>query len=646
MRTRLVSIVGLLILAAVLLGINIASNHFLRGARIDLTENKLYTLSKGSRSILSDVQEPLTLTLYRSGVVEVGDPGFGAYMKRIEEMLEEYRSVSRGKITLSIVDPEPDSDAEAEAQRLGVQGVPVRPGEQFYFGLVGENSTDGRETIPFLSPNEEQLLEYKLTKLVYTLDHPDKRVIGIISPLQVAGTEYDPRSGQPPVEPWRIVQEMETVYDVRVLGQNSDMPQFPGMPPQQVPIEKIDDDVDVLVLIYPKDLPEQTLRAIDAYATAGRSLVVFLDAMCETDQPPNAQQNPLAVLEMERSANLERLLGAWGVDLDVSQAAVDMTLAARGMSPDRRQIVPYIQRINVKIDQTNTTDPAMIANPNAIVSFLSAGILTHDETSTTTFEPLLSTSDQCMIVKKERLKYFATPQELVAEFVPRGSPLTLAARLSGKVRSAFAEPSAEPTGTINAILVSDVDLLNDVLWTQPIQFGNQVMYQKTAYNGDMVMNVLDAMSGSDDLISVRARGSFSRPFKVVQEIQTKAEQQYLAKGQQLDEQYRKINQQIGELVKANPEQLENGGQILLSADQLAQMEKLQTELADIRTQQREVKRNLRVDVENLGRKLKILNIAAAPAVVLVIAVFVAIYRSGLRRIDRASARKRPQSAHA
>ncbi|MCA9278237.1 MAG: Gldg family protein [Phycisphaeraceae bacterium] len=644
MRTKLVSIVGLVLLAVVLLGVNIASNQFLKGARIDLTENRLYTLSAGSRKILKEVDEPIKFTLYRSKAVEVGDPGFDAYMKRVEEMLEEYRSASRGKITLSIIDPEPDSDAETEAQRLGVQGVPVRADAQFYFGLVGENSTDGRETIPFLSPNEEQLLEYKLTKLVYSLDHPDKRVVGIISPLQVNGTEYDPRSGQPPVEPWRIVQEMKSVFDVRMLGQSTDTPQIPGLPPQQAPIEKIDDDVDVLVLIYPKNLPEQTLRAIDAYTTAGRSLVVFLDALCETDQPPNAQQNPLAVLEMERSANLSTLMSAWGVDLDVTQAAVDMALAARGMSPDRRQIVPYIQRINVKADQTNTNDPAMFANPNAIVSFLSAGILTHDEKSTTAFEPLMSTSDQCMIIKKERLKYFATPQELVAEFVPRGSPLTLAARLSGEVRSAFADAESEPTGTINAIVFSDVDLLNDALWTQPIQLGNQVIYNKTAYNGDMVMNVLDAMSGSDDLISVRARGSFARPFTFVQEIQTKAEQQYLAKGQELDEQYRKLNQELTQLIQANPEQVQNTGQILLSPEQQERMANLQTELADIRTQQREVKRNLRVDVERLGRDLKILNIAAAPACVLVIAIFVAMYRSGLRRMDRAKVGKRLQSA--
>ena len=182
-----------LVLAAVLaVGVNMLADRLLQSARLDLTRNSLYTLSDGTRQVLTGLQEPVTLRLFYSRRLGATIPAYGAYADRVRAMLDEYVAVSRGRVRLEILDPEPFSETEDRAQALGLQGVPVdQSGEQVWFGLVGTNLLDDERTIPFFQPDRERFLEYDLTRLVWELSNPRRPVLGVMSSLPLNG---DPRA--------------------------------------------------------------------------------------------------------------------------------------------------------------------------------------------------------------------------------------------------------------------------------------------------------------------------------------------------------------------------------------------------------------------------------------------------------------------
>lgn len=623
---RLTSVAGLAVLGAILVLANVAGGWLLRGARIDLTEQRLYTLADGTRRILDKLDEPITLTLYYSQGMAAGRPDLQTYGRRVRELLSEYARLARGKITVRVIDPQPFSDEEQEARNAGLQPVAVADRAQFFFGLVGTNSIDGRETVPFFAREEERFLEYTLSRLVHSLANPKKRVLGVISALPIDGT--DPRGAmgmrQQPKQPWLIMRELRSVFDVRMLSGE---------------VVRIDDDVDALLVAHPKGLSASTLGAIEAFAVSGRSLVVFQDPLCESDIPPGAEANPLAVLEADRSSTLDALTAAWGLRMDPANAAADRTLGTELPSADRTRVELYPQFLRIGPESVDRDDPA-IGNL-ARVHMVSAGVLEHDASSGTTFRPIVRTSGECMIVATERLKYFARPQELLKDFVPRGEPIVLAARLTGPVRAAPASGEPGPqapgegagrTGTLNVVVFADADMLSDQMWVQPIQIGAQVLgYQKFADNGDLVLNVIEQMAGSSDLLDVRARGTVTRPFVVVDTMVRDAQQRVLSEQEQLESKRREAMRRISEIERARPG---DGGMVILSDEQRAEIEKFQAELASTNKRLREINFEINRDVDRLGSLLKVINIAAAPAVVLVVAVLLGVARAARRRADR------------
>lgn len=622
MDNRKSALTALLLLVAFFFALNAVSDRLLRSVRLDLTEQRLYTLSPGTRNVLRSIEEPITLTLFYSEDLGAGQPQLRAYAKRVGELLEEFSLIAGDNLRLERVNPEPFSEGQERAQLAGVSGLALPgSGERFYLGLLGVNSTDGRQTIPFFDPREERFLEYQLARLVHTLNNPEPPTVAVISSLDLDGGP-PPAPNARPSAPWQIMTELRAGFDVRVLGAGA---------------EEIPSEADVLLVVHPKNLPEPTQRAIDAFVIGGGRAIVFVDPLAEADLPPGAGQNPLAAMQADRSSGLNTLLEAWGVRVEPGQVAADRSLALQGRGRDGRP-VSYVQYIAPGPEQLNGDDP--VTGSLAELRLAAAGAIVPVEGATTTVTPLLTTSDESMLIDAGRLTFFADPAELLATFIPRGEPLTLAARITGRARSAFGAPTDEAGprapdsaagGEINVIVVADVDMLSDPMWVREVRVGGMSLgFQQLSDNGSFLLNAVDNMTGSGDLISVRARGTYARPFTRVERIRAEAEQRYLAEQQALEAKRREAEQRIAELQQARPDE----GGMILTPEQRAEIERFREELAATNRELRDVNFRLRKDVERLGLRLKVLNIAAAPAVVLLAALGLGAARAARRRAHR------------
>ena len=633
----------ILVLAVLFIAINMIAGFGLRGARIDATQGGLYTLTAGSRNIARSPEEPVKLTLYYSAKLAQGKGQVPTYAQRVRETLEEYERASGGKIKLSIIDPEPFSEAEDQAVAAGIAGIPVSAaGENLYFGLVGTNAADGREIIPFFDPQKEKFLEYDLSKLIYSLAHPQKKIVGLISTLPIeGGFAMDPMTRQPRQNPaWYVATEIRSTFELKSLGRD---------------VKSVPDDISVLVVVHPKDLPDATLYAIDQYVMKGGKAMFFVDPSCEADRDQGPQQMP-----MPKSSSINKLLHAWGVDVVADKFAADVNNAIRVNTGQRStgEAVPYLAYLQLKGDLLSKDDP--VTGQVTSINFATPGYIKakspeapapkEGETPTpgisATISPLAKTSERAMSMPTASVAFQADPKQLLKEYTPGSEPLVVAARLGGRVRSAFpgGRPAVEGEAAadtekavaaflseskepINVILVADVDFLSDQMWVRLQNFFGQQIAQKLADNGDLVMTALDNLCGSTDLISVRARQESARPFSRVEKMQQEADQRYLLEQQGLEKKIEETQAKISQL------QADKKGEdaFVLTPEQQAEVEKLRKEYADTRKQLREVKSSLRKDIERLGTRLKFINIGLLPILVALGAVGLGAYRVSRRK---------------
>ncbi len=626
--------IGILLLVVALVAINVVAGLTLKGARIDATEDKAFTLTSGSRNIARSPTEPITLTFYYSAKAVQGRPDLQSYAQRVRELLEEYQRASGGKIMLTIVDPEAFSEAEDKAMESGVQGVPVPPsGENFYFGLSGTNTIDTRETIPFFDPSRERFLEYDISKLVSSLANPKKRTVGWISPLQLeGGYRMNPRSGQPePTRIFQVMSELKSTYDIKKI---------------ETTVSSIPADIELLMVVHPKDLPTPAQYAIDQFVLRGGRLLLFVDPLCEADE--GQQQFPTA---LGRASNLNVLLNAWGVDVAPDTVAVDQEIAARVFTRGGgNEQVPYVLWLECQKESLNKQDA--VTGQVQKVMLASAGIIRTldkkegDTAPRATVQPLIETSAMAATMQVEAVQVPPDPKKMFSEFVPGTQKFTLAARLSGKVASAFPDgapknadgtPIAglpehlkESKDSINVLLFADADVVTDAQWVRRQQFipGMDSM-TKLSDNGEMVLAGVDNLAGSKDLIAVRARKEATRPFTKVEEIERLAQQQYAKELTRIETEIQTTRQRMTQLQTQRGD--DQTGGLVLTPEQRKEMDDLNKTLLDSRRKQREVQLNLRKDIEALGTKLLWLNTALMPAMLVIAAIVIAIIRAHQRR---------------
>ena len=632
---------GILVLIVLFFALNILAGVGVRGARLDLTEGRAFTLTSGSRAIAQsfDAKEPIRLTLYYSSKLAQGRPEFGTYYQRVREMLEEYARSSRGGIKLEVVDPEPFSEAEDKAVAAGLQGIPMSQTETIYFGVVGTNAVETQETIPFFDPRKERFLEYDVSRLLFSLGHPKKKMVGVISALPINGTfTFDQRTRQPQRVPaWAVMDEARKQFEIKMLGTS---------------LKTIPDDVDVLMVVHPKKLDDATMYAIDQFVMKGGKLLAFVDPLCESD---DAQSQPGQTAD--RASDLTKLLDAWGVEVTPGKFAADKELAlpvnvGQQQRPER---VPFVLWMHLKKEQMASDDP--ITGQLESVNVGTAGVIRVKQPPAppagatplpapahATIVPLLKTTAKGSEMPAEVMAFQPDPKNILKLFTPGTEELVIAARLTGEVPSAFPSgapapaenaPTAPPpgpgltksNGSINVVLVADVDMMADQLWLQ--QMG-QFFTQKFADNGDFVLGALDNLSGSTELMSVRARKGEARPFERVEKMRLAAGDRLRAEEENLQKKLNDSMQKIQDL------QAKKGkdNQFVLSPEQQKELENIRGEYLATKKELRKVQLSLNQDIEKLGTELKFINIGLIPVVVSLGAVGLGALRASRRKAGR------------
>ncbi len=632
MRRIWSSFIGVVAVAAFLVGINIFAETRLAHVRVDVTQQKLYTLAAGTRRIIADLKDPITVRMYYSRALGARIPLYGAYADRVSEMLREYAANSAGKIRLEFYDPEPFSDIEDRAVAYGLQGVPIdQSGEQVYFGLAASNLLDDERTIGFFQPERERFLEFDLSKLVFELSSPKRPVIGTMSSLPLDG---DPRAmmmamrgqGGGGGQPWVAAMQLREAFTVK---------------PVPTDVQVIDPEIQVLLVAQAQNLSDATLYAIDQFVMRGGRLMAMVDphsdAMAQT--PSQTGQPP-----ENTSSNLAKLFDAWGIVFDPTQVVADLTGAwrVRASPQDRVQSVDFIAWYNIR-NGLNKDDPATADLTQVTVA--SAGMVSKKEGAEISFTPLLASSPQSGMLPVEKVKTYPEPAKILAGFKPEGGPRVIAARVRGVLKSAFTGPpepakdgvtlpafKAQTDGAANMVVVADSDILADRFWVRIADFYGQQQATPFSDNGAFVSNLIGTLAGGDALIGLRSRNASLRPFARVEAMQQEAEARFRKSEQDLQAHLDATQKKLTELRTGRGT---DKAAAVISEEQRATIDALRRDVADTRKQLRNVQLELRRDIAALETRLRLADIVLVPAVLAVLAIGMGLARRRMRARARA-----------
>lgn len=639
-----------LVLLAVLFVAGVSlSDRLLRHARLDLTEEGAFTLAEDSKRVVREIDEPIVLRFYFSSRIAREIPQVGVYARHVRDLLEEFAAHSDGGIDLQIFDPEPFTDAEDRADSFGLQGLPVdRSGERVFFGLAGTNSTDDVEVIPFFDESRERDLEYDIARIVYSLANPELPAVGLITGLPIAGSPMS-QSGRGRNDAWTIYNLLLKSVDVRQIVSTA---------------TSVPEGVDVVVLVHPKGLTDETLYALDQFVLRGGRLLVFVDPHSEGES-----QNP----ELLRrgmppggfASNLGRLFEAWGIEMPAGELAGDVGFARRVQVPDRSRtrLMAIDYPLWLGVDRTGISREDSISHELSLLNIASPGHIRTLESAGATVTPLVTTSKDGGTVPVSLLQGPTDPVAVLHAFKPAEAPLVLAARLSGEVESAFPDGPPEPkpkdggeqaaegeeaeideearaawealkaahlarsAAPMDVIAVADVDMLADPMWMVASRLDGGLTGQAVADNAAFFLNAVENMTGRDDLSSLRSRGSFQRPFTLVEKIRREAENKHRKKEKELLD---RLEEAMGRLNRLERDSAAEE-QVVLTTSQVDSLKTMRADVIRLRRELRDVQHRLRRDVEALTSWLELVNIALVPALVAVFAAVVAWARRARRR---------------
>jgi ABC-type uncharacterized transport system involved in gliding motility auxiliary subunit len=626
-----------------LLSVNLFATSALRNAKADLTQQRLFTISNGTRSMLRSIDEPISLKLYFSKRLGEAAPVYARYFERVRALLQQYADIAGPGLDVAVFDPEPFSDSEDKAVAAGLRGVRLnQEGEVGYFGLVGNNSTDSDSTIPFFTTDREAFLEYDLTKLIYTLANPKKRVVGLMTSLPLDGG-MNPMAmlggGRQQLPPQMIMEQIRDFFDVKTLAQD---------------VKEIPSDIDVLMVVQPDKLTPEAAYAIDQFVIGGGKILALVDPVAEM----GGRAGPMGMPPGGPSPEFVKLLKAWGVDFDPSKVAGDIATARRvqfggGARPTVTEYVGWLG-----LDRRSIDEKDVLSGGVERLNLASPGFLSKAEGATTQVTPILLTSAQAMQIPADKFTGMPDPVALLRAYKPEGKSLMLAARVSGTANSAYPDGAPKPAktegddkakadaakenakpdaaksdankdgkpkeekpegaaakphkaaGQINAIVIADTDLLSDQFWVDVRDFLGQQVAIPNASNAAFIVNALDNLSGSDALIALRGRGAEDRPFQLVNDLRRDSERRYREKEQALTAKLKEVQDQLTKLENAG-----DGGNVIVSESDRQAIEKFRSDMLAIRRELREVKRALREDIDRLDGWLKFANIALVPLLV-------------------------------
>jgi len=666
-RTMRAAMGAILVLIIAFSGISISQNIG-RRCRVDVTDRGLYTLSKGTKAILGRLNQPIKAKLFYAKTAAMKGPDqirfFNNYYVFVRTLLEEYVAASNGMVTLEVIDPRPFSDDEEQAMRYGLKRFPMSEEENFVFGLVVQTQFGVDKTIPFFSPDRQNFVEYDISYLIDTAVTKQKK-IGVMSSLPVMGQEmsdYMARmmqmQGQQPTPPWTIVEQLRKEYDVTTVGTD---------------VNDIN-DVDLLLVVHPKDLPEKTQFAIDQFVLKGGRTILCVDPHCIADQP---QRNPMQMTPQNQDSNLERLLRTWGLEMPKNTFAGDRGLALKAAITRDQRPEPIIGYLNLAPGCFNK-DSVITTDLNQ-VRVLFAGVLKEVdlakkpepvkgtdpnkppeekpavETPAIQRTPLIMTTatGNAWTITNSFELMFPDPAKLMGRFIEGTEPVKMGYLVTGRFTSSFPEgieveveakkadddkdsdPNkpkmvtkhitglTEATADCAVIVFSDVDFLTDQMAYSNSFFGKMVAGDNSA----LLVNAVEDLGGSGDLISIRSRGNYKRPFTVVDEVEQEAEKETADEIALINAQIEGFNLKLQELVSSakGEDQQDVVGNAIVQKKR-----ELELKIHTAQRQLRAVQAKRRERIEQLGSTLKMANVVSVPAVVMVIALVLGTWR-GVRR---------------
>ena len=634
---RLSSTLMLVVIFGIFFAFTMLNNALFSSARIDLTENKLYTLTLGTRDLIAEIDEPIKFRFFFSQRASEDLTALRAYARRVQELLEEYQALAGGSINLEIIDPEPFSEEEDLAAQFGLQSVPVNnAGDELYFGLVGTNSVDDQLIISFFQPDKEEFLEYDISRIIHQLNSSRKPKVGLLSSLKIQG-DIDTSTFQT-TPAWVVIDQLTQQYEVVDVAMDA---------------TELPRDMQLLIIVHPKSLSDATLFAIDQFAMAGGRVLLFVDPLAEMERrPPGA-------MPTEPASDFS-LLSNWGMQLRADTVLAD-SAAALNVGGSNGQSVRHLGILGLSAENFNSDDVSLASLES--INVTTSGILDMVGRPESRIDILIQSSENAMPMASTEFQSLTDPEQLLKTFVPTGERYTIAARISGKAVTAYPEgvdfetvPGADPeaevegqgqgqgqgqvestrdtqllqtvlTGTdkLNVIVVADTDILTDRLWVQVQNFFGQTIASPWANNGDFVLNSVDNLLGGSELISIRSRGRFSRPFTVVESLRLAAQSKYQKSADTLQRELEETEAELNEVESSQSDQ----NLLALSPEQEQAITQFQDEKLRIRKQLRDVRHQLDKDIEGLGATLKLINIIVLP-LLLVLVIYAMRYTRGAR----------------
>jgi len=626
LQTILYSTIGVLVMLGILILLN-----FIAGAaraRLDLTQEKAFTLSAGTKAILKKLDTPVTIRFYctQSESATPETVFLKGYARKVEDLLAEYHQVGGSKIKIEKYDPQPDSDAEDSARLDGIEPQALAGAEGFYLG-VAVKCADDLQSIPFLAPNRERLLEYDLTRAIVRSETSEKPTIGLMSPLPVFGMPSNPmmqQMGQPAggSQPWTIVNELKNDFNVKRVGMD---------------IDKVDDDIKLLLVIAPKDITDKAQYAIDQFIMRGGKLVAFLDAQCLADQ---RQQNQMMANMGGGGSSLDKLLKAWGIQFDTGKVVADLKfkMQLRGRSGEPQEAPAWL---GLTSDAVNKDDVATSQLDNIWLPL--CGAFTGTPVAWLKETVLLHSSKDSQLV--EAMLANLSGENIMKEFKPSGVNYSLAIRLTGKFKTAFPDGAPqekkdekadgdkkpdekkagdslkETKGDNAVVLFGDADMLYDPFTMRRIDSPFGALQMAMNANLNLVQNVVEQMTGDSNLIAVRSRAALARPFTRVKEMETAANEKFQSEIKRLEESAADSQRKINEM---QAQKKDKDQRFILSPEQRTELEKLRKEEVETRKHLKQVQKDLRKEVVSLQTRLKWINILAVPLAVTATGIVIAI----------------------
>lgn len=574
----------LLIAGLLFLVINVMSSTMFKALRLDLTRDRLYTLSSGTKEILQEIDEPIIIRYYFSTSLKSINPYLTSFAKRVEDLLQQYQRIAKGKIKLEVIDPIPFSVQEDEAVNYGLQGVPVdSTGTEFYLGIVGTNSLDTKQVISFLQPAREATLEYDISQLIYNLMHPQPRIVGVMSSLALAGG-YTSR-------PYAIWQQMEQLFTLEQIDINT---------------SEIPANINTLMVVEPSTFSPGALAAIDKFVMSGGHVLAFIDPVAEVADKRAVMLNKA---KQKDSGDYLALLKSWGIDFDDSKAVADKELAKTVRAPYEGREVSIRYPLWMDFVAANFNKDDILSSSLERLTIATPGAIRHTADATSTFIPLITSSDQAMLVEGRKVDHYQQNLQLLFNDYKAEGQFVIGARITGPINSAYGD---ERTTDSNIIVIADTDMLHDHFWMHMQNIMGQEFAVPAASNGNLVLSALENLSGSNALISIRSRAGFTKPFDTIRKLELESAEKYHESEQVLQQKLIATKQKLDALESQKLE----GNKLSITAQEKYAEEQFRQELVEIRRDLREVRRKLNQDIETVATNVKFYAIGLIPALIM------------------------------